>query len=132
MIEIPFIRPTFPGPAELAEDFEEIVDANWYTNFGPKERQFARALGEYLGPDLHVATLGVDGRKRFVARERRQDTQLHLTVARRQDQPASLRHEGSAALAAMLGAHWNVLQVGFGRRQAVPYTIPMLPTIYSV
>jgi dTDP-4-amino-4,6-dideoxygalactose transaminase len=28
-----------------------------HTNFGPKERQFARALGEYLGPDLHVATL---------------------------------------------------------------------------
>jgi dTDP-4-amino-4,6-dideoxygalactose transaminase len=55
--EIPFIRPSFPGPAELAEDFDEIVDANWYTNFGPKERQFARALGEYLGPDLHVATL---------------------------------------------------------------------------
>jgi len=55
--EIPFIRPSFPGSAELAEDFDEIVHANWYTNFGPKERQFARALGEYLGPDLHVATL---------------------------------------------------------------------------
>ena len=38
--EIPFIRPSFPKPA------------NWHTNFGPKERQFARALGEYLGPDL--------------------------------------------------------------------------------
>ncbi len=56
--EIPFIRPSFPKPAELADDFDEIVQANWYTNFGPKERQFARALGEYLGPDLHVATLG--------------------------------------------------------------------------
>jgi dTDP-4-amino-4,6-dideoxygalactose transaminase len=55
--EIPFIRPSFPGPAELTEDFGEIVNANWFTNFGPKERQFARALGEYLGPDLHVATL---------------------------------------------------------------------------
>jgi dTDP-4-amino-4,6-dideoxygalactose transaminase len=55
--EIPFIRPSFPKPAELAEEFDEIVRANWYTNFGPKERQFARALGEYLGPDLHVATL---------------------------------------------------------------------------
>ena len=55
--EIPFIRPSFPGSAELAEDFDEIVHANWYTNFGPKERQFTRALGEYLGPDLHVATL---------------------------------------------------------------------------
>jgi dTDP-4-amino-4,6-dideoxygalactose transaminase len=55
--EIPFIRPSFPEPAELAEDFKEIVHANRYTNFGPKEQQFARALGEYLGPDLHVATL---------------------------------------------------------------------------
>lgn len=55
--EIPFIRPSFPVPAELAEDFEAIVQANWYTNFGPKEREFARALGEYLGTGLHVATL---------------------------------------------------------------------------
>lgn len=55
--EIPFIRPSFPVPAELAEDFEAIVQANWYTNFGPKEREFAGALGTYLGPDLHVATL---------------------------------------------------------------------------
>ncbi|SOJ53606.1 dTDP-4-amino-4,6-dideoxy-D-glucose transaminase [Mycobacterium simulans] len=55
--KIPFIRPSFPGPAELAEDFAEIAHANWYTNFGPKERKFARALGDYLGPDRHVATL---------------------------------------------------------------------------
>ncbi|MCV7442347.1 DegT/DnrJ/EryC1/StrS family aminotransferase [Mycobacterium paraense] len=55
--DIPFIRPSFPTPAELAKEFAEIVEANWYTNFGPKERQFARALGKYLGPDLHVATL---------------------------------------------------------------------------
>ncbi|OBI15428.1 hypothetical protein A5712_28295 [Mycobacterium sp. E2327] len=54
--DIPFIRPSFPGPAELAEDFTEIVEANWYTNFGPKERAFARALTEYLGDELHVAT----------------------------------------------------------------------------
>ncbi|BBY06271.1 DegT/DnrJ/EryC1/StrS family aminotransferase [Mycobacterium noviomagense] len=54
--EIPFIRPSFLKPAELAEEFDEILHANWYTNFGPKERQFAGALGEYLGRDLHVAT----------------------------------------------------------------------------
>lgn len=54
--EIPFIRPSFPKPAELAEEFDEIVNANWYTNFGPKERQFARALGKYLGPGLHATT----------------------------------------------------------------------------
>ncbi|OBJ50245.1 DegT/DnrJ/EryC1/StrS family aminotransferase [Mycobacterium sp. 1423905.2] len=54
--EIPYIRPSFPGSAQLAEDFEEIVSNNWYTNFGPKEQQFARALAKYLGPDLHAAT----------------------------------------------------------------------------
>jgi dTDP-4-amino-4,6-dideoxygalactose transaminase len=54
--EVPFVRPSFPKPAELAADFEEIVGANWYTNFGPKERQFAAALGNYLGRNLHVAT----------------------------------------------------------------------------
>ncbi len=32
--KIPFIRPSFPGPAELAEDFVQIAQANWYTNFG--------------------------------------------------------------------------------------------------
>jgi dTDP-4-amino-4,6-dideoxygalactose transaminase len=56
--EIPFIRPSFPEPAELADEFAEIVNSNWYTNFGPKEREFARAVAEYLGPDLHVATFG--------------------------------------------------------------------------
>ncbi|OMC26112.1 DegT/DnrJ/EryC1/StrS family aminotransferase [Mycobacterium colombiense] len=55
--EIPFIRPNFPEPVEVAEDLAEIVRANWYTNFGPKERQFALALAQYLGPDLHAATL---------------------------------------------------------------------------
>ncbi|OBK79201.1 DegT/DnrJ/EryC1/StrS family aminotransferase [Mycobacterium sp. 1274761.0] len=55
-VEIPFIRPSFPKPAELADEFEQIVRANWYTNFGPKERQFGLAISEYLGSDLHVAT----------------------------------------------------------------------------
>src|SRR4051812_45319784 len=55
--EIPFIRPSFPRASDLAQDFAEIVDTNRYTNFGPKERRFARALGDYLGPDLHVSTL---------------------------------------------------------------------------
>jgi dTDP-4-amino-4,6-dideoxygalactose transaminase len=70
--EIPYIRPSFPRPAELAEDFDEIVHSNWYTNFGPKEQQFARALGEYLGPDLHVATLA-NGALSLIAA-------LHVTV----------------------------------------------------
>jgi len=55
---IPFIHPSFPEAAELAEDIKDIVQANWYTNFGPKEHEFARALGEYLGPNLHVSHHG--------------------------------------------------------------------------
>jgi dTDP-4-amino-4,6-dideoxygalactose transaminase len=54
--EIPFIRPRFPDPADLALEFAEIVDANWYTNFGPKEQLFAQSISSYLGSDLHVAT----------------------------------------------------------------------------
>lgn len=54
--EIPFIRPSFPGPDDLAEDFDEIVNTNCYTNFGPKERRFSHALAAYLGPGTHVAT----------------------------------------------------------------------------
>lgn len=54
--EIPFIRPTFPASADLALDLDEILKANWFTNFGPKERQFARALGDYVGSEVHVAT----------------------------------------------------------------------------
>ncbi|TAM65978.1 DegT/DnrJ/EryC1/StrS family aminotransferase [Mycobacterium sp.] len=72
--EIPFIQPSFPVPSELAEDFEAIVQANWYTNFGPKEQQFARALGEYLGPDLHIATLA-NGTLALIAA-------LHVTLGR--------------------------------------------------
>lgn len=56
--EIPFIRPTFPAALALAEDFDDIVEANWFTNFGPKERKFAHALGDYLGPEIQVATFG--------------------------------------------------------------------------
>jgi dTDP-4-amino-4,6-dideoxygalactose transaminase len=56
--EIPFIRPRFPAGRELAREFDEIVNNNWFTNFGPKERNFARAAGEYLGPDIQVATFG--------------------------------------------------------------------------
>ncbi|OCB44015.1 hypothetical protein A5677_06270 [Mycobacterium malmoense] len=70
--EIPFIRPTFPGPSEVAADLEEIVRGNWYTNFGPKEREFARALGDYLGGGLHVATLA-NGTLALIAA-------LHVTV----------------------------------------------------
>lgn len=54
--EIPFIRPTFPSPEAVAAAYAEVVEANWFTNFGPQERRFAGAVGSYLGDGLHVAT----------------------------------------------------------------------------
>lgn len=54
--EIPFIRPVFPDPSEIAQDFSDIVRSNWYTNFGPQEREFSRDLEAYVGRDLHAIT----------------------------------------------------------------------------
>lgn len=56
-VRIPFIRPTMPDAAVLAADFASIAAANWYTNFGPQEQAFRRAISEYLGPPLEVATV---------------------------------------------------------------------------
>lgn len=55
--EIPFIKPKFPHSSEIATDIDAIVRANWYTNFGPKEQQFSRALEAHVGGGVHVATL---------------------------------------------------------------------------
>lgn len=55
-MQIPFISPVFPRPGEVAEDFAEIVDSNWYTNFGPFERRFRREIEEWVGPGAHAAT----------------------------------------------------------------------------
>ena len=54
--EIPFIRPSFPAPEELAADFKSIADANWYTNFGPMERRFSAALADYVGQGVAAVT----------------------------------------------------------------------------
>ena len=53
---VPFIRPVFPTAAEIGSDFDEIVESNWYTNFGPKERRFAEAIGDYVGDGLAAVT----------------------------------------------------------------------------
>lgn len=52
--EIPFIRPVFPSPELVASDYARIVESNWYTNFGPREREFSAALGTYMG-DGYIA-----------------------------------------------------------------------------
>jgi dTDP-4-amino-4,6-dideoxygalactose transaminase len=47
--EIPFIRPNFPNSVLIGKDFEDIAASNWYTNFGPKEREFRGAITRYVG-----------------------------------------------------------------------------------
>lgn len=47
--EIPFIRPMFPDSALIGQDFDAIATSNWFTNFGPREREFRSAIATYLG-----------------------------------------------------------------------------------
>lgn len=54
--DVPFIRPVFPPSRIVGQDFDDIVAANWYTNFGPKEREFRSSLEEFLGEGNHVVT----------------------------------------------------------------------------
>lgn len=63
--KIPFIKPMFPSASEISEDFSKIVEANWYTNFGPYERNFRNEISDYVGKGVHVvtvanATLGIE------------------------------------------------------------------------
>lgn len=54
---VPYIRPHFPDAADVAEDLAVISANNWYTNFGPFEREFTERLTGYAGGTRHVATV---------------------------------------------------------------------------
>lgn len=61
---MPFIKPTFPSASEIAEDYAKIVESNWFTNFGPYEREFTKQAADFLGEDMFAcsvssATLGL-------------------------------------------------------------------------
>lgn len=61
---IPFIKPAFPSASEIAEDYAKIVESNWFTNFGPYEREFTKQAAGFLGEDMFAcsassATLGL-------------------------------------------------------------------------
>lgn len=53
---IPFIKPSFPEEHEIAKDYSQIVDSNWFTNFGPYEQEFRARLEEYVGNDVKAVT----------------------------------------------------------------------------
>lgn len=48
--KVPFIKPSFPRPDEVALDVAEIISSNWYTNFGPFERSLRNSVISYLKP----------------------------------------------------------------------------------
>lgn len=54
--DVPFIRPSLPEPTAVAAAYERIVEANWFTNFGPTERELARRMAEAVGPRHHTST----------------------------------------------------------------------------
>jgi dTDP-4-amino-4,6-dideoxygalactose transaminase len=54
--KVPFIRPSFPSAKELSDDYEQIVASNWYTNFGPYERRFAKSIADYIGEGYYAVT----------------------------------------------------------------------------
>lgn len=61
---VPFIKPAFPAASVIADDYAKIVDSNWFTNFGPYEREFSQKAADYIGEDVYAcsvsnATLGL-------------------------------------------------------------------------
>lgn len=53
---VPFIRPVMPRFDEMAEDLRSIIESNWFSNFGPKERQFRQQIEEYVGGGVYAVT----------------------------------------------------------------------------
>lgn len=55
--KVQFISPEFPASELVAKDYDTIHANNWYTNFGPFEKNFAEKIREYVGQDVDVATM---------------------------------------------------------------------------
>src|SRR5207302_10725635 len=55
MTRVRFMRPTFPAPADVAQDYEAIVARGTFGNGGPTELAFARALEGWVGGRVHAA-----------------------------------------------------------------------------
>jgi dTDP-4-amino-4,6-dideoxygalactose transaminase len=54
--KVPFIKPDFPSVDDMTADYAAIVKANWFTNFGPFEQNFAIEIGKYIGDGYFAAT----------------------------------------------------------------------------
>lgn len=55
--KVPFIKPLFPSSEVIADDYRQIVESNWFTNFGPFEREFSERASEYIGGEGFVSTV---------------------------------------------------------------------------
>jgi len=54
--KVPFVKPHFPDARDVTEDYRKILDANWFTNFGPFEQKFSDRIARYIGPDYYACT----------------------------------------------------------------------------
>jgi dTDP-4-amino-4,6-dideoxygalactose transaminase len=54
--KVPFIKPHFPSSAEIADDYNEIVESNWFTNFGKFEVKFRSEIENYIGDNVFACT----------------------------------------------------------------------------
>lgn len=55
--KIPFIKPSFPLVGEVAEDYAKIIESNWFTNFGPYEKEFSKQAANFLADNLFAASV---------------------------------------------------------------------------
>ncbi len=55
--KIAFIHPQFPSTNAIANDYRKILQNNWFTNFGPFERDLSNNLAKYIGHNVEVATV---------------------------------------------------------------------------
>jgi len=54
---IPFIKPNFPKAEDLVEDYEAIIAANWFTNFGPFEQKFSLECARFVHDAAYATTI---------------------------------------------------------------------------
>jgi dTDP-4-amino-4,6-dideoxygalactose transaminase len=57
MTRVPFLHPTFPTPAEIAEEFAAISARGIFSNGGPVEARFTKQLGQWIGNGVSVSCL---------------------------------------------------------------------------
>lgn len=55
--KVPFIKPELPSAQELSDYYQQIVDFNWFSNFGPLEQELCNSTENYIGQSIHSTTI---------------------------------------------------------------------------